>query len=44
MDYFNIDEEMGDVLDSCGGEDLLRWLLKDDGIANPIPTLPPEGE
>ena len=34
MDYFNLDEEMGDVLDSCGGEDLLRWLLKDDGIAN----------
>lgn len=34
MDYFNIDDEMEEVLDSCGGEHLLRWLLKDDGITN----------
>ena len=34
MDYFNIDDKMEQVLDSCGGEDLLRWLLKDDGITN----------
>ena len=34
MKTFNLEEEMVEVLDSCGGEDLLRWLLKDDGIDN----------
>lgn len=28
----NIKKEMQDLLDSCGGEDLLRYLLKDEGV------------
>jgi hypothetical protein len=34
MSKFNLKTEMANLFDSCGGEDLVRWLLKDDGIIN----------
>ena len=30
----DIKKEMVKVMDSCGGEDLLRYLMKDDGVIN----------
>ena len=32
MSKFNLRNEMDNLFDSCGGEDLVRWLLKDDGV------------
>ncbi len=32
MGKFNLKTEMANLFDSCGGEDLVRWLLKDDGV------------
>lgn len=29
-----VKKELNKFLDSCGGEDLIRWLLKDDGYVN----------